>query len=195
LISSWHRDAFRVSVVSVLWTLLSSAAGVAIGVVTPSLVLVAFGLTGAIDAAGSWALALHFRHALEHETVSARREEVAHRIICTGLIIVGGATVLESVRRLVTSTAGHGSAVGAVIAGASVVALTALATVKRRIARRLDSNPLRADSNLSATGALLGVITVVGAVADSATWVDAACALVIGAAAAASGVVSMRAGV
>src|SRR4029077_13947867 len=71
------RAAFRVSVVSVAWTVSASAIAIVSGIVARALVLVVFGLTGVLDAAGSWTLALHFRHAIKHETVSLAREELA----------------------------------------------------------------------------------------------------------------------
>jgi divalent metal cation (Fe/Co/Zn/Cd) transporter len=49
-----------------------------------------------------------------------------------------------------------------VLAAVSVVALTAIALRKRYIAVRLPSDGLRADGNLSAVGATLAGVTVVG---------------------------------
>ena len=74
------RAAFRVSVLSVAWTVAASATAIVSGFVAHALVLVVFGLTGVLDAAGSWTLSLHFRHALKHETVSVAREELALRL-------------------------------------------------------------------------------------------------------------------
>jgi len=54
------RAGLRVSAVSIAWTLSSSVAAVAIGIATGSLVLIAFGLTGVLDAAGSATLVVHF---------------------------------------------------------------------------------------------------------------------------------------
>jgi divalent metal cation (Fe/Co/Zn/Cd) transporter len=178
----------RVSVVSIVWTVVASAVAVTLGLLTPSLVLVAFGLTGLLDAAGSFALVLHFRHALRHEAISERRERLALRVVGVGLIVTGAATSVESVRRLLTHGAGHRSWAGAVLAAASVIVLGVLATMKRRIAARVQSDALRADSWLSATGALLGVVTVVGAAVSRVWWLDAGSALAIGAVAAGLGV-------
>src|SRR4051812_7979464 len=149
------RGGLRVSQFSIIWTVVTSSAAITLGITTPSLVLVAFGLTGLLDAAGSIALVAHFRHALRHEVVSEKHEHVALQIVGTGLVVTGAATAVESVRRLVTHHEGHGSGAGAVIAAASVVVLAILAARKRRIARVVGSDALRADGLLSATGALL----------------------------------------
>ena len=62
------RAGLRVSAISIAWTLCSSVAAVAIGIAAGSLVLIAFGLTGVLDAAGSATLVVHFRHALRFDT-------------------------------------------------------------------------------------------------------------------------------
>jgi divalent metal cation (Fe/Co/Zn/Cd) transporter len=185
------RAGLRVSQVSIVWTVATSTAAIALGLVTPSLVLVAFGLTGLLDAAGSTALVVHFRHSLRHEAFSERHERIALRIVGAGLVVTGAATVVESVRRLVTHHEGHGSGAGAVIAAASVVVLGLLAARKRRIARVIQSEALRADGLLSATGALLAIVTVAGSALTVAWWLDAGSALVIGLAAAVLGVTSL----
>lgn len=176
---------------SVLWTVATGATAVVIGLVVSNLVLIAFGLTATIDAAGSWALVLHFRHVRQHDRVDTRRERRAHLVINVGLVAVGAGAVAESVDRLVRGAGGHGSAAGAAIAAASVCVLPVLAVRKRQLARRLASAPLRADGNLSATGALLGVVTVVGALVHGVDWLDPVCAMAIGVVAAGSGVYSL----
>jgi len=68
------RAGMRVSAVSIAWTLTSSVAAVTIGIAAGSLVLVAFGLTGVLDAAGSATLVVHFRLALRSDTFSESHE-------------------------------------------------------------------------------------------------------------------------
>ena len=73
------RAGVRVSIVSIVWTAAASGAAIAIGIAGHSLVLVAFGATGVLDAAGSATLLVHFRHALRHEAFSAAHERLALR--------------------------------------------------------------------------------------------------------------------
>ena len=188
------KAALRVSQISVAWTLVASAAAVVAGVAAGSLVLVAFGVTGLLDAAGSYALIVSFRHALRHDGVDPRRERIALRIIGIGLIVVGALTTIESVRRLMTGSNAERSAVGVAIASASVFMLAALTFRKMQLAERLASRGLRADGWLSATGALLAVITVVGTLlAGRADWADPVAALAVAIGAAGLGVESLRA--
>ncbi|HEV2685458.1 MAG TPA: hypothetical protein VGW79_02350, partial [Actinomycetota bacterium] len=121
------RAALRVSVLSVAWTVAASSAAIISGVMAHALVLVVFGLTGVLDAGGSWALALHFRHALAHAKVSEIRERIALRVVSFGLIAIGVFTIEESTRRLATDSRAHTSVAGVAIAAASIVVLATLA--------------------------------------------------------------------
>src|SRR3954466_8806937 len=98
------RSAMIVSSLSIAWTVVASALAIGIGLTVSSLVLVAFGCTGLLDAAGSIALVIHFRHALRHETFSQRHERVAFLVVTGGLVVVALTTAVESVARLVTQT-------------------------------------------------------------------------------------------
>ena len=174
------RAALRVSILSVTWTVVASTSAIVAGVVAHTLVLIVFGLTGVLDAAGSWALALHFKHALIHVTVSEKRERIALRVVSFGLISIGVFTIEESARRLATDSRSHASIAGVVIAAASILVLASLAARKRRVSRSVRSTALLADSWLSATGAALAVIAIVGtALGARASWVDPVAALLV----------------
>ena len=189
------RSGIHVSWVSVCWTLLASGVAVEEGLRTKTLVLVAFGLTGLLDMAGSVTIALHFRHALAHEAMSPARERFALRLVSAGLVAIGAFTVVESVRRLVAHAHPARSGVGVAIAAASALVLSVLAWRKRVVAARVPSAALRADGTLSATGAGLAIVTLVGTTVTRArglSWVDAVAALVVALAAASSGVIELR---
>jgi len=184
------RNGVRVSVVSIAWTVVTSGITVTLGIARASLVLVAFGATGCFDAIGSMALVVHFRHALRHETFSARHERVALRVVTVGLIVVGGATLAESTHRLITGAHAHRAVVGSVVAAASLVVLAALAGTKRRTGRAIPSPALVADGALSFVGALLAAVTVAGTLlARRWPWIDAVAAGVVALGALATAVV------
>jgi len=169
----------RVSLLSIAWTVIASSVAIGSGINASDLVLVAFGLTGLLDAMGSIALVVHFRHALRHETFSARHERVAFLVVDGGLVIVAVATIGESIRRLVTATHGNGSAVGICTAAASAVVLSVLSRRKMRLGRSIPSPALFADGILSATGAVLAIVTVLGTALSSVGvwWADPVAAL------------------
>jgi divalent metal cation (Fe/Co/Zn/Cd) transporter len=175
--------AVRVSIASIVWTMIANSASIVLGVAAGSVVLVAFGMTGLLDAAGSVALVVHFRHALHHEAVSERHERVALHVITLGLATVGVVTLLASARRLATHQVSSTSVLGIAIAAASILVLGVLAIRKHQVAGRIASRPLHADGWLSATGCLLASVTVSGSILAARYdwwWADPAAATVIG---------------
>jgi divalent metal cation (Fe/Co/Zn/Cd) transporter len=175
--------ALWVSLASVVWTLLSSALAVTIGLGSHQIVLVAFGAVGVVDAVGSVALTYHFRHALRHDELSERFEKIAHRIVLTGLVSVGSAAIAIGAIRLATGHSGGSSDAGVVLAGVSLVLLLVLSSRKRRIARRIDSSALRSDGHLSGVGATFAAITLAGTGLERWLgwhWTDATATMILG---------------
>jgi divalent metal cation (Fe/Co/Zn/Cd) transporter len=175
--------ALWVSLLSVIWTVLSSALAVAIGLGSHQIVLVAFGAVGVVDAVGSVALTFHFRHALRHDQLSERFERVAHRVVLAGLVSVGSAAVAIGVIRLATSHGGGSSDAGVVLAGVSFVLLLVLSSQKQRIARRVESSALRSDGHLSGVGATFAAITLAGTGLErwwGWHWSDAVATMILG---------------
>lgn len=167
---------------SIVWTVAASAAEVVLGFTHHILALVVFGLAGILDGAGSATLAFHFRHALRHDELSDRHERRATLVVSGGLIVLGGLTLVESTRRLFAGHGGSHTTAGTVIAMASVAVLAGLATAKNRVGRRVGSAALVADGWLSASGAVLAVVAVIGATYASNPnrwWVDPVSSLVI----------------
>jgi divalent metal cation (Fe/Co/Zn/Cd) transporter len=158
-------------------------------------VLVAFGLTGLLDAAGSATLVLHFRHALRHEVISERHERRALLVVSIGLVVIGVGTAAESARRLAGHVTAEAVPAGLALAIASCLVLSALALRKRVVAARIPSRALLADSWLSATGCLLALVTVAGTGMLEAFgwwWVDPGAAAVVATGAIVAAVVMLR---
>jgi divalent metal cation (Fe/Co/Zn/Cd) transporter len=176
--------ALRVSLLSMLWTFVSSVAAVIIGVRSHTSVLVAFGAVGTVDAIGSAALAIHFRHGLRHDRLSERLEDLSHRVVLTGLLLVGTAAVVGGVVRLAIPSTRSSSDLGVALAGVSFVVLLGLSRRKLAVARRIASDALRSDGHLSAVGAVLAAVTLVGTVLERWlhwNWADATATIVLGA--------------
>src|SRR4051812_38403622 len=127
------RSAWLVSLVSVVWTVIASTLAIGLGISGSSAVLVAFGAIGFVDALGSVALVYHFRHALRHDQISERLENIAHRIVLAGLFVVGSGAVVLGVARLATGATSDQSNAGTVLAAVSLVVLTALSARKQTL--------------------------------------------------------------
>jgi divalent metal cation (Fe/Co/Zn/Cd) transporter len=175
--------ALRVSVLSMVWTLISSVLAVIIGLRSRTSVLVAFGAVGVVDAIGSASLTYQFLQSLRRGQLSERLELLSHRIVLTGLLVVGSAAVVGGVLRLLSSSARGSSNAGVVLAGVSFVVLLILSSRKLQVARRISSEALRSDGHLSGVGAVLAAVTLVGAVLERWLgwhWADAAATIVLG---------------
>ena len=176
------RAAWRASLVSVVWTVASGAAAIAIGVASHSAVLVAFGAIGFVDALGSVALVYHFHHAIRHDVLAEHLERLAHRVVVTGLFVVGLGAAVVGVARLVGGAEADDSFVGTALAAVSLVVLAALSARKQQIARRVGSPALLADGRLSAVGAAQAAVALFGTLARGFGWAsaDAIAATVVG---------------
>ena len=176
------QSAWRVSLFSVTWTLAAGSAAIAIGVAQGSAVLIAFGCVGFVDAAGSAALAYHFRHAVRHDTLAGHLEHFAHRVVMFGLILVGFAAVAIGGIRLASQPVAESGPIGTMLAAVSFAVLLALANAKRRLAPRVKSPALRSDGHLSSIGAMQAAVTVFGVAATAAgwRWADPTAAIAVG---------------
>jgi len=183
--TDFHRG-MRVSVLSIAWTIAASGTEVVLGITNHVLTLVVFGAAGLLDAAGSAALVAHFRHAIRHEAFSDRHEQIAARVIGTGLVGLGVITATQSIRKLTAASQSspHQSAIGIAIAALSIAVLPMFAATKWRVGRRVGSDALVADGSLSASGAILAALALAGAALGTGNgngrwWVDPTAALVI----------------
>lgn len=177
------RAARRVSEVSIAWTLVASTLAIALGLASGSSALVAFGCVGYVDLAGSVALVHHFRHALRTDALDDRFERRAHTIVTFGLLAIGLAAIVVSSIRLAAGHHPETSDAGMVIAGASLVVLAVLATLKVRLGNRVPSAALRSDGFLSGIGAAQAAVVLLGAEAASVLswhWADDTAAIVVG---------------
>jgi divalent metal cation (Fe/Co/Zn/Cd) transporter len=152
----------RVSLISFAWTVVAGASAIAIGILYSSLVLVAFGAIALIDAVGSGALILHFRHALRHDAISERHERWAHLLVTAGMSIIGLATMADSAYRLAAKPTAPVALPGTILSAVSIVVLLLLSRRKRSLAERIPSAALNADGWLSAAGAVLAAAALVG---------------------------------
>jgi divalent metal cation (Fe/Co/Zn/Cd) transporter len=180
------HDGLRISALSLGWTIVAGSAAVLIGLIGNSLALAAFGAVGLVDAVGSGALIRQFRRAIRLEAISPRDERVTLLVVSVGMALVGLATIADSAYRLDEHLKSRPSLPGIVLAAVSVLVLLALSVGKRRIARGIPSDALRADGWLSAVGALLATVALAGtAVVKVADWwsADPIAAIAVGGAA------------
>jgi divalent metal cation (Fe/Co/Zn/Cd) transporter len=190
------QSSWLVSAQSVAWTVVASSIAIALGAHDRSAVLGAFGAIGFVDAFGSIALLFHFRHALRHDVLSERLESIAHRVVVTGLLVVGLGAVVIGLARLVAGTKGSSSSAGTALAAISLVVLVILSLRKQRLGRAIASPAMVADGHLSGVGAMQAAVTLFGTGAArwlGWNWADALAATVVGLVAITVAVITWRA--
>jgi divalent metal cation (Fe/Co/Zn/Cd) transporter len=166
----------KIESLSIAWTTLEAAVGVIAGVLAASVALIGFGVDSAIEVASSvvllWRLSDH-PHAEE-------REEIAHRLVGVGFLALATYICFDALRDLITHEPPRVSYFGIAYAAACIVVMPLLARAKRRVAARLDSDALHADSHQSDICAYLSVILLVGLALNALFgwwWADPVAAL------------------
>lgn len=178
------RAGLHVSLVSLVWSLVTGSVAIGLGLSAGSPTLLGFGAVGLLDGLGSAGLVLHFRHGLRRHALSEEAERLVLRIVTAGLAVTGLATIVLSAYRLVRHWASAPSAPGIVLAAASCVVLALLARRKVRLSGRVPSRALRSDGWVSLTGAVLSAVALAGTGLNAGLglgWIDAAAAMVVAA--------------
>ena len=181
------RGAVRVSGCSVVWSLTVGVAALFSGTVSASLALIAFGLSSIVDGSASVVLVWRFSIEGNQPERAHRVERLAERVLSITLLVVAVFLLASAVHALVAHDEPGDSAVGTVIAVASLVVLPILAVRKFKLAAAIPSRALRSDGILTTAGAVLAVVTLVALVLNETLhwwWADsvaaAAIALVLG---------------
>jgi divalent metal cation (Fe/Co/Zn/Cd) transporter len=176
------RRALLLSLVSIAWSGVAGSIAVSVAVATGSLSLLGFGVDAVVDAVASVTLVWRFAAESSQPERAARVEQRAERVIGWVLITLAVYLAAASLRSIAAGSHPEGSDAGLVLILASVIALPGLALAKRRVARRLGSGSLRADSVLTAVAAVLAGINLASlALSDllGFWWADAVAALVV----------------
>lgn len=193
-----HDDlvlAVRLSLATIVWNVASGTAALVAAFQLGSISLAGLGFNAVLDSLASAVLVWRFSVEAREPHRAERIEHVARLFVGWTLIAVAIYLAEEAVRDLVTGAHAESSPVALVIAGAAVAVLTPLAIAKRRVAARLESRALHADSMLSAMGAALAVVTLIAAALSGSvgwTWADAVAGLVIAALLVREGIGSLR---
>lgn len=175
--------ATQLSLISIVWSSLVGAVAVFAALQSGALSLLGFGVNALIDASASAALVWRFAVEVRAPRRAERVERAAERVVGAALSALGIYLIAGSVQALAAGEHPEGSSLGLVLLCASLVVQPPLALLKRRVAIRLRSGALRADSFLTAIGALLALLSLTGLAATAqfgVGWADAVAALAVG---------------
>jgi len=175
------RRGLRLEYLTMGWSLLEAAVGLAAGMLSGSIALVGFGLDSIIEMFSGailfWRLGSD-RDGEERERIEMR----ALRLVGASLLAIAAYIALEASRSLIAGRAAQVSHVGMVLAAASLVVMPLLARAKRRVAAQIDSRALVADSRQADICAWLSAILLAGLVLNAVLgwwWSDPVAALLM----------------
>ena len=177
--ASAARTGRQLQYASIGWNCLEAVVAVGSGALAGSIALVGFGVDSTIEVTAS-AAAL-WRLARDGDHCAREAAERRTRYIVGACFLALAAWVLyESVTTLLAREAAGVSAVGIALAGLSLIVMPVLVRLKRRVARRLGSQALEAESRQTLLCAVLSAILLIGLGLNAAAgwwWADPAAGL------------------
>jgi divalent metal cation (Fe/Co/Zn/Cd) transporter len=169
---------------TVAWNVAVGGAAIITAAATGSLALIGFGVNAVVDSSVSALLAWRFRaEAAGREVGVERIERVALRLAAAAFAVIGTYVLARGSLALARHHGSSYSLFGVLEAAGSLAVLPYLALGKYRLAQRLGSRALRADSLLTVSGVALAAIALGGLVAERWLgwwWADPVAALGIG---------------
>ena len=174
--SSLIQEAFRIEYVTIAWMLVEAAVAIGSGIVSGSLVLLAFGLDSVIELISAgvlmWRLSVELRHG---HAFSESAERIAGRVGGALLFALATYVIVAAGWNLWTQDREEFSLPGFVVTLLAIPIMRYLATRKIDLANRLGSRALRTDAVESITCGWLSVVAVVSLSAQAisgAWWID-----------------------
>lgn len=160
---------------TIIWNSLEGIIAIGAGVVAGSVALVGFGVDSVIEVS-SGAIILWRLAAGEH------RERLALRLVGISFIALAAYVTFDAVKSLINREPPEASYVGIAVAALSLAVMPWLAREKRKVASRLNSNAMLADSRQTDICAYLSAI-VLGGLGLNALfgwwWADPVAALIM----------------
>lgn len=177
------KHALRLSGLSIVWSGVAGSIAVYVALVSGSLALLGFGADAVIDSIASIVLVWRFSVEARQPHRAERVETAAERVVGLALIALAIYLAFGAIRALMAHAHPETSLISLGLLLASAGVLPPLAVAKYRVAARLGSGALRADSILTAVAAILAVISLASLAASQAFglwWADAIAALIVG---------------
>ena len=174
--------ALVLSYFSIGWGLIAGASAVTAGLLAGSLGVLGLGLNVLADVAGSVGLVWRFGVERRDPTRGIRAEARASVVVATALALVAITLTVAAIDELVAHSVPEHSLFAMISAGVSALVLAPLGWAKYRTGRLLGSHALMGDGTLSAIGAVLGVLALLGLLAEQLLgwwWADRVTALCV----------------
>ena len=166
--------------VTVGWNSLEGIIAIGAGLVAGSIALVGFGFDSVIEVASG--VALLWRLHMDAPEKRERAEQVALKVVGVSFLALAAYVAFDALKSLVTREPPEASYVGMAVATLSLIVMPLLARAKRRVAAKINSRAMQADSRQTDICAYLSAILLGGLILNALFgwwWADPAAALVM----------------
>lgn len=150
--------ARRLEYATLSWNSIEAAVSIGAGVLSGSVALIGFGADALIESASGSVLLWRLRSG----EVGESRERRALQLVGLSFFALAAYVLFDAGKSLIRREPPETSVVGMVIATVSLIVMPLLARAKRRVAERIHSHALKADSRQTALCAYLSAILLVG---------------------------------
>jgi divalent metal cation (Fe/Co/Zn/Cd) transporter len=158
------------------WNLTEAAVAVSAGLFAGSIALIGFGIDSLIESFSGGILLWR----LQSTNTDENREQLAHKLVGISFFLLALYVAFEAGKSLLRREQPETSVVGIVLSVVSLIAMPLLARAKRRVAAKLDSRALHADSRQTDICAYLSAILLGGLLLNALVgwwWADPIAAL------------------
>ena len=139
------REGRRLEYFTLGWNLTEALVGIGAGVIAGSIALIGFGVDSIIESFSGAILLWR----LQRHKADEKREQVALKLVGISFFVLAAYVATDAAKTLIQQEAPHASVVGVCLAAVSIIVMPLLARAKRRVAARLNSRALVADSDRS----------------------------------------------
>jgi divalent metal cation (Fe/Co/Zn/Cd) transporter len=140
------------------WNLVEALVAVSAGVYAASIALIGFGIDSLIESLSGGILLWRLQEIKKHTI----RERLAERLVGLSFFVLALYVAFEAGKSLLNREQPEASFAGIVLSAASLIVMPLLARAKRRVATRIDSRALIADSRQTDICAYLSAILLCG---------------------------------
>lgn len=157
------------------WNSLEAVVAITFGILAGSVALIGFGIDSIIESSSGVIL-------LWRLTAGEEREQLALRLVGISLLVLASYVAFDAVKSLIAQERPDESYVGIVLAAVSLIIMPLLAREKRKVAAKLNSHALQADSRQTDICAYLSAILLGGLLLNALFgwwWADPTAALVM----------------
>lgn len=162
------------------WNSLEGIIAIGAGLVAGSIALVGFGFDSVIEVASG--VALLWRLHMDAPEKRERAEQVALKVVGVSFLALAAYVAFDALKSLATREPPEASRVGIAVATLSLVVMPLLARAKRRVAAKINSRAMQADSRQTDICAYLSAILLGGLILNALFgwwWADPVAALVM----------------